>query len=231
MKASDADLRQWVDYVFDHPVSDHPWRRNAGAANFPLEPTREAELYAETFERSEELLQRFSSLQLNQGLDYLTNNGCSSHMFALVDPFVPEPVRLRALRSFVPLFETTIRQRCSEHLLHLHESGASPLNPACYMWWDRLPFCPSHPDDDDPRLGGDPVLQASFDSAGLQVMARILDIPHDACRESALHGLGHWHVAYPAEVAEIVDRFLLSSPGLRGELLAYADAARVGMVQ
>lgn len=230
MTVSDADVRRWVDYVFDHPVSDPVWHWAPDAECLALEPEREAELYAETFERSEELLQRFSSAQVAQGLDYLTSNACSSHMYALLDPSVLESTRLRVVRSFVPLFETTMRRRCSEHLLHLDEPGADPLNAACYMWWDRLPFCPSHPADEDPRLGGDPALQASFDEETLRVLARILDIPHDACKESALHGLGHWHLGYPDEVATIIDRFLLSSSALREDLRVYADAARLGMV-
>jgi hypothetical protein len=227
---SDSDLRSWIDYVFDHPVSDPAWHWAPEAARLTLTPTREAELYVETFERSEEMLQRFSSVQVDQGLDYLTSNMCSSHMFALLDPSVPEATRLRAVRSFVPLFETTMRRRCSERLSHLNEPGADPLNSSCYMWWDRLPFCPSPPHDEDSRLGGDQGLQARFDEETLRVMTRILGIPHDACRESALHGLGHWHLGYPDEVSSIIDRFLLSSPALREELRVYADAARRGMV-
>lgn len=82
MTVSDPDLRSWIDYVFDHPVSDPAWHWAPEAARLTLTPTREAELYAETFERSEEMLQRFSSAQVDQGLDYLTSNMCSSHMFA-----------------------------------------------------------------------------------------------------------------------------------------------------
>ncbi len=36
-------------------------------------------------------------------------------------------------------------------------------------------------------------------------MARTLAIPHLACQEGALHGLGHWQRAYPDRVAAIVD--------------------------
>lgn len=61
------------------------------------------------------------------------------------------------------------------------------------------------------------------------ILRRLLAIPHDACRESALHGLGHWAHHYP-QVAGIVDEFLSSAPGLRPELIAYAERARIGNV-
>ena len=52
-----------------------------------------------------------------------------------------------------------------------------------------------------------------------------------ACRESALHGLGHWHDVYPAEVELIIDRFLSGYRELRPETVNYAKIARCGCVQ
>jgi len=59
---------------------------------------------------------------------------------------------------------------------------------------------------------------------------RLLSIPHDACRESALHGLNHWYLSYPRAEA-IVDEWLEQTAGLRPELISYAQNAKVGMVQ
>jgi hypothetical protein len=58
----------------------------------------------------------------------------------------------------------------------------------------------------------------------------MLALPHDACRESALHGLGHWHHAYPDQTADIIDEFLARNEGIRDELRRYAMAARCGCV-
>jgi hypothetical protein len=124
-----------------------------------------------------------------------------------------------ALRSFVPLFEQVMAVRCSPHLSHLDEPGANPLNGACYMWWDILPI---HGSPDEPA-------RAEFDAEVLKVQRRILAIPHDACRESALHGLGHWALYYP-QVSEIIDENLRQTPDLRSELVAYAERAKIGYV-
>jgi hypothetical protein len=87
------------------------------------------------------------------------------------------------------------------------------------MWWDMLNIygCPDDPD------------RAEFDSEVLVVMQRLLAIPHDACRESALHGLGHRRMYYP-QVTQFIDEFLRRTPDLRPELLDYAERARVGRV-
>ncbi len=107
--------------------------------------------------------------------------------------------------------------RCSPHLSHLDEQPANPLNGACYMWWDILPVC------GDP---GNPAM-AEFDTEVLRVLSRLLAIPHDSCRESALHGLGEWRVFYPG-IAHIIDEWLGRTYGLRAELIAYAQRAKEG---
>ena len=51
-----------------------------------------------------------------------------------------------------------------------------------------------------------------------------------ACRKSALHGLGHWAAAYPAQVEAIISTWVRAQSGLRPDLQRYADAARHGCV-
>ncbi len=110
--------------------------------------------------------------------------------------------------------------RCLPHLSHLDEQPANPLNSACYMWWDILP------------IHGKPeeLERAEFDAGVLCVLARLLSIPHDACRESALHGISEWQRYYP-RVEAAADDFLARTPGLRPELVSYAHRAKVGKVQ
>lgn len=215
----DATLDQWIRFVFDHPVAETAWHFDIDAPYLELPPARTAELVAETFERSGELLQRFSDAQLNQGLWFLLHSGSSDYMFCLTLASVPWPVRRRALRSFVPLFRDVIADRCTRSLSHRSEPG-SDLNSACYMWWDLLP------------LGGDGDAGRPPDNLkaeALAVLAELLETPHDACRESALHGLGHLALDHP-EAALIIDRFIERSPDLRPELLAYARQARTGYI-
>lgn len=86
----------------------------------------------------------------------------------------------------------------------------------------RLGLRPSHGRPEEPS-------RAEFDAEVLVVLRRLLAIPHDACRESALHGIGHWADYYPS-AASIVDDFLANTSGLRPELVSYALGARIGGV-
>lgn len=94
-----------------------------------------------------------------------------------------------------------------------------PPNDACYMWWDILAIV-GKPEETE---------RAGFDAEVLRVFRRLLSIPHDACRESALHGVSEWQPYYPS-VEGVVDDFLAHTPGLRPELLSYAQRGKVGRV-
>jgi len=89
------------------------------------------------------------------------------------------------------------------------------------MWWDSFPIAGA---PDDPT-------RTEVDEAFLEVMDRLLDLPSEACQESALHGLGHWHLEYPKQVEAIIGSFLDRHPVLRSELKEYALDAREGLVQ
>jgi hypothetical protein len=210
-----------VTYVFDRPI-DPPgqdWYFGPNAPDRHDLPPHPEILIAEAFENSGALLSRFSDAQVGQGLWYLGSDSCSAYMDALLDPLIPLERRLRALRSFVPLFEQVMAVRCSQHLSRLDEKGANPLNVACYMWWDNLPF----------RFRERELLSAGFGEEIVLILRRQLALPHDARRESALHGIGHLVKSYP-QLAGVVDEFLASTDGLRPELVAYAQRARAGNV-
>lgn len=215
----DKSLGKWIEHVFDHPATKPAWHWAPDAPQWEGIPEQIAAHVADTFEQSGHLLARFSDEQLNQGFWFLASNSCSEFMYSLVDPALPFSLRLRALRSFVPLFEQVMAARCSAHLSHLDEHGANALNSACYMWWDILPI---HGRPEEPT-------RAEFDFEVLVVLNRLLGIPQDACRESALHGLGHWSIYYPS-VTNIIDEFLSRTPNLRPELIAYAKSAKTGVL-
>ena len=215
-------LSDWIAFFFDHPVTKPPWHWGDNPPEWEDSPDHNAAFIADAFERSGELLAPFSDEQLDQGFWHLLG-GTDSIMDALADQSVPPTLRLRALRSFVLVFEQVMVVRCSPHLSHLDEPGtnplargANPLNSACYMWWDILPF----------RFRKDWSEPAGFDAEVLAVLRRQLTIPHDACRESALHGLGHWVEHHPG-VANVIDEFLSRTPNLRPELVAYATRAKI----
>jgi hypothetical protein len=216
----DVTLDEWVRYLFDHPVTEIAWHFDAAAPYLRLPAHHAAALIAEAFERSGDLLRPFTDAQLNQGFWFLVMNGNSDYMFCLSDASVPWPVRRRALRSFVPLFRDVMAARCTPSLSHLDEGPSTALNSACYMWWDLLPL------DASWEAGRPPQ---PIHSEALLVLAELLEIAHDACRESALHGLGHLAL-FHAEAVAVIDAFIERSNDLRPELLTYARQARTGCI-
>lgn len=208
---TDLDFDRWVQHVFDHPVAQPPWYFQIDQETWDGEPLLTVQHVTRLFELPERLLKDYSPEQLEQGLWYLGGEG-QPFMQALVDESVPWPVRQRGLHAIRTFYERFFAVACSDELGHLCRTTFTPINRACYMWWDSFPSY------------GNPMEPAhqEEDQTILQVMTGVLDLSSEACRESALHGLGHWHLHYPEEVRQIVDGFLGRGPALSTALWEYA---------
>jgi hypothetical protein len=220
MEIKHLSFDEWVKYVFDHPVNKRlAWyfQPNAAMWNELSNPELTVSYMTRLFENAPLLCKRYSDAKLGQGFWFLTSNACSSHMFALLDDRVPLASRLACINSIHMLFERFFAPNCSSHLSHLDEPGVKALNAPVYMWWDIIPIGAHYADK-------------QIDAAILDVMVRTLTLESDACRESALHGLGHWQRHYPELVTTHIDDFLENQPRLRPELRQYALSARAGCV-
>lgn len=209
---------EWVARVFAHDAIEPAWWWNENTDWDILQPVLALDYLTRLFEKSGHLLRSYSDAQVNQGLSFLIGTE-SDHLRCLMDPNVSWSIRLRCIRSILRLFEL-FASRCSPHLSHLNEPGANPLNSICYMFWDILPL---HGQPDSPSFG-------ELDRSLLTVMTEILRLPSDACRESGLHGLGHWQLNYPKVVDESIRSFLAENAAIRPELRRYAENARRGWV-
>ncbi len=217
-------FEQWVTHVFDHSVPlddiEKAWHWDIDRDWWEEDTADTVQFLTQAFENAAVVLQPYSDAQLKQGLWFLVDSSCSNHMFALLDASVPWPARQRCIQSIYKLYEGCFAQRCTPHLSHLDEPGASPLNLVCYMWWDIIPIY---------GKPNDPVW-SEFDQEILGVMESTLQLDSIACHESALHGLGHWQHKYSERVGEIIDAFLMKHRELRKELEMYAANAYVGYV-
>jgi len=217
-------FEEWLLYVFDHPVDEMKnawyWDMDREWWDEAENPAETVQFLTQTFENAGVLLEPYSDAQLNQGLWFLVSNACSNHMFALMDESVSWPERQRCISSIHQLYEQCFAKRCSSHLSHVDEPGANPLNLVCYMWWDLMPIS-GMPDNPTHR---------EMDEAILQVMDSTLQLDSIPCRESALHGLGHWQPQYPERVGKIIDKFSMSQPELPAKLRAYMINAYTGYV-
>ena len=64
----------------------------------------------------------------------------------------------------------------------------------------------------------------------LQVMESTLQLDSIACRESTLHGLGHWQHESPERVAAIINKFSMTYRDLPKKLEDYMGYAFTGYV-
>ena len=219
----DLSFEGWLTYVFDHPVpvkNEQAWYWGIDREWWDENAADSIQFMTQAFENAAMVFEPYSQARLNQGLWFLASNACSNHMFALMDESVPWPDRQRCIASIHQLFEQCFARRCSPHLSHVDEPGASPLNLVCYMWWDIIPIA---------GRPADPAWR-EFDHAILNVMESTLQLDSISCRESALHGLGHWQHEYPERVGEIIDKFSMKKPVLPEKLRAYMLNAYVGYV-
>src|SRR5580765_6377521 len=85
---NENSLARWIEYVFDHPVTDPAWHWAPDAPQWQEPPEQVAMHITEAFGQSGRLLAPFSDEQLDQGFWFLVSNSC---MCSLVEPRVPIP--------------------------------------------------------------------------------------------------------------------------------------------
>lgn len=257
MELTNLSFDDWIRYVFDHPV-DHLipewyWDMNRDSWDELQSPATTVEYMNRLFEHPVNALAPYSDAQINQGLWFMVSNACSSHMFALMEtsilhktPPAPLQKRIACIEAMTTLFSALFAARCTSTLSHLSEAG-NPLNSVCYMWWDIIPFSGHFEDTSiidswelEPQRKAEIITHhqslntddnRALEQAMLRVMTQTLELDSDACRESALHGLGHWSLYVGEQVRGVIDDWLSRHPEIRPELKKYAQRARRGHIQ
>jgi hypothetical protein len=247
----DIPFDQWLDYLFGSPVGPSGFRESDDWWDEHEDQARTVAYLTRLFDGSGHLAGRYPHDQIDRGLWYLASE--SGHLSPLFESAEPWPARRRALLAIGNLYERLFAPTCSNYLGHLDRGPEppNPLNSICYMWWDLFPTWGSavgaSPQSGAPtsltagraphrrrsrhQNDGEEAALHTIDDVLLHVMERSLRLGSEACREGALHGLGHWHLTYPEQTAAIIDRWLAEGPSISPELHAYARSARSGCVQ
>jgi hypothetical protein len=166
-----------------------------------------------------ERMAEYDDLSVAAGLYWIFDSAETLMIRGIGHHDVPQASRLAIVTGLERVYAEVINARCPERLGHLSEDGG-PLAAFAYMAFDLLYL-------DRPA---DPREAAELDCALIEVLGRILALPHAACQEGALHGLGHWHDAAPGRAEGLIDAYLAAGAPARPELIAYARAARSGCV-
>lgn len=214
----------WVEQVFDHPVD----QRNGGgwwddeAPDFSevlADPARTLAYLTRLFRDGAALKSRYTRGQIGQGFWFLMCGACSDFARVLFNESLPWEDRRAGVEATGDLFETLMVPLYGDHLEPRSDETNDDRWNSCFMWWDLWPIWPGNDTEEHRRLR----------ETGLGVLERILSLPSEACRESALHGLGHWH-SFAAERTEPIVRAFLAKETMSDPLRAYAEAAADGNV-
>jgi hypothetical protein len=223
------DLRyeDWVTYVFDHPVTRPQWWFCDLDDELPdwnplARPARTLEYLTRLFREPSGLIGRFSRAQIDQGLNLIVSSACSNHMFVLMDTTLPLQDRCACIDAMRVLYRDLMAPVYGDDTECGERTDDEPERPnfSCFMWWEAIPLSGGmdHPDRD------------ALNDAVLKVFEATLTLKSEACLESVLHGLGHWHSDMPERVSAIVRRFLAERTDISPELRAYSEDAAEGMV-
>lgn len=220
MGHAEVDFESWLDETFGRAVTGEWYpqfvHRDVGEWPDPVPDDKAIEHLTRLFENSEEALRCFSDRQIAAGLWELGPG--DAH--CVYNRTIPVEARERLIGSVATFFRDFFDRRCIPKLAHLDRDQNEPLNGICYMWWEVIGMGGAKGDPDADRLN----------CAELDVMEAVLQLPNLACKEAALHGLGHM-VGRSDRARAIIDRFLADAAGSDPGLREYAQAARTGCIQ
>lgn len=107
-------------------------------------------------------------------------------IYVLKEPSISAQARTAAIRAIKILYTDCFEKRARPVLSHLDEPGASSINSICYMSRDVTPI----------NTWGNKG-DCEYFELSLEVLEFALHLKNPACKESALHGLGHMAVLEP----------------------------------
>jgi len=224
----DLAFEGWVNYVFDHPRLEPQWWWQSPESGYYQEwndqadPKRTLSYLTRLFAEPGELIDRFNRSQIDQGLNFIVSNSCSSHMFVLLDEKLSWEDRRACFDAMIPLYQKLMAPVYQNDLGHTQSASREAEFPTsgCYMWWDAIPI----------HGGMEHRNQKKINNAVLNVFEQVLKLRAESCLESVLHGLGHWHLYVPERTEPIVRQFL-TRKNMSLELRMYAECATIGAVQ
>lgn len=203
------DFEDWVAAVFDDSVEDP----------FPP-PAEDLAHLTRLFGDPGAALEGLTDEEIGIGLWSVLDSGGAGTALALGDGSLPLEERIACIRLIPGVYRDLFVPRCEERLGHVGEQ-VGRLEMICYMFWDVA------------VIGGAPGTREGnlIEDAALDVLERIARMPHAACQESAIHGLGHRVRRHPERGPQALERWLRLDVARDPRLLDYARYARSGCIQ
>lgn len=209
---------EFVEFLFNRADERKEWYFAEDFVQPEFEADVQIDFATRVFTDAEQLAGKYTESQFCLGLNYLINPACSNFCYSFVDTSVEEVKRVSVVDSMYAVFKGVFNEKCTELSSERAAIGPATFSFLCYMWWDVFP------------RHGTPhnVDLESTDRAILITLEKIMSLDSLGCKESALHGLGHWYSARPEFVERVIDR---NSAKIPMALRKYSKNAREGRVQ
>jgi hypothetical protein len=122
------DFDRWIQFAFDHPVSEHPWYYTE-EMHFVCSPQSVISYYTRLFLNPRPSLSQYDDARIEQGLWFVVGSQLSEWLWQ-------SELDLRLRLDCVDAMPTMFRDFLLDH----------PLDTACFMWWDMLRTFRDSPD-------------------------------------------------------------------------------------
>jgi len=212
------DFGEFVSFIFERSDDRREWYFDPELVSPELNADTMVQFASRVFSEIRVYAHQFTEGQLSLGLNYLINPSCSSYCYSFLDASVDVVTRTSAISSMYDVFRYVFTKISSEMPSRNVPTQPYSYNYICYMWWDVFP---RHGIPAQRDLEG-------IDKVILDTLKKILMLNSIACKESALHGLGHWYAAYPEFVQQTIDSM---SSDIPVQLKKFALNARAGSIQ
>ncbi len=209
---------EFVEFLFNRADDRKEWYFAEDFVQPEFEADVQIDFATRVFTDAEQLARKYTESQFCLGLNYLINPACSSFCYSFVDTSVEEVKRVSVVDSMYAVFKGVFNEKCTELS---SEKGA--VGPA-YFQLSMLHVVGRVSRHGTPHN----VDLESTDRAILITLEKIMSLDSLGCKESALHGLGHWYSARPEFVERVIDR---NSAQIPMALREYSKNAREGRVQ
>jgi hypothetical protein len=202
----------YEDWKLDLLTFDSSWPGNCETIIWQISGQQTYRYVTRFFSEATTFLNHSSPEELNQILWLLSHD-----VLNVIPEEYPQPsVWADYFQGTKILFRDLFDCHCAPVLGHCDEQPTTPLNSSCYMWWDVVPVW--HPQEKS---------RIQIQRLGLETMTYCLKLNNLACKESALHGLGHWFSLDSERVRTIIQD---SERYIPEKLKNYAQSAMCGCV-
>lgn len=206
-------FEKWFDQILACSLEE----KSYSDMRWDLNDQKQCEFIFKFFSDVENYLKEFSNEDAAKILEFLINPSLSDICYVFLNSNVQLETKRLTIGSIFSVFKDIFNNRCEKKESRNLPVIISPLNNLCYMWWDIFP---RHGVPKSPQY-------TEVDKIILSLLSKLLELNNIACKESALHGLGHWYSGYPEKIISIIES---SNDCISENLRTYASQASKGNI-